>query len=121
MRRPILFVVFFLVGACDPENPCPPGWNAVRGACFDPDAAVDTGTPQTCDPEDPYSGFGVTCAEQDSCECAADVCNTNSGVCTRINCHDDASICPSGWTCLTLPRLPEVPPDVLSMCFQSSR
>lgn len=125
MKRLSLVLVWLAVGGCDPDDPCPKGWNAVRGACVDPNARADAGTDASedagvCDPDDPYSGFGDPCEEQEDCTCAASDCNTNLGECSRTNCLDDPSICPPDWTCFDLRPFPEVPADVTSICWPPS-
>lgn len=55
------------------------------------------------------AGFGATCtdgATSTDCPCEASYCavqpGQTAGYCTRTGCKEDASICPSGWSCLDL-------------------
>jgi hypothetical protein len=61
-------------------------------------------------------GFGATCSKSDDCSCKADYCSlmpgSTEGYCTVTGCKDDASICPTDWSCLDLsifsPGLPAI-------------
>lgn len=73
----------------------------------DGDADGGDGTPTTCSlPGGDAQGFGVTCTTDAQCTCEANYCSlqpgAKSGICTLTGCKANASICPSGWSCLDL-------------------
>lgn len=115
--RPGIFA-FLLLGACEVDRPCDPGFHEVHGACF-----KDVVACAECS-EDAYSGFGCPCILSDAgpggagpdggpgCECQADYCAVNPGAdqgfCTKLptgdpktDCSGDATVCPQldNWEC----------------------
>jgi hypothetical protein len=91
--------------ACDPSDPCDPGYYADHGACLLPsprrdgsgDAGTDDAGPQPFNEKD----FGYACATDADCGGSAPSCGAPQlPVCTAINCLGGAVRCPSTWNCL---------------------
>jgi hypothetical protein len=132
VRMLIVIALAFTAAAsgCDPSDPCDPGYYEEHGACYpEPvvqdaggDAQLDPGdedaggTPDAEAPADPYEGFGDPCEEQSDCPEAL-VCGAPQlALCTQVNCLDDSTVCPPGWTCFdTMGMSPD--PSVTSVCL----
>lgn len=125
-----LLIVAALAGvACDPSDPCDPGYYEEHGACYqirvpvdaasgdgdgDDDGGSDPGDAEV--PSDPYEGFGDACEEQ--ADCANDlICGAPQlALCTQVNCMEDPTICPPDWVCFdTMGQSPD--PSVTSVCL----
>jgi hypothetical protein len=90
-----------------------------------PPATVDAGAPDSAVPGDaaspactlPDDGFGAACKANTDCPCGADYCalmpGQTAGYCTRTGCKEDASVCPSGWSCFDLSLFS---PDLPAIC-----
>ncbi len=106
-----------VLSGCGDE--CDAGWQirnheCVRVAGAD---AGDAGSPEVGTQDDAAgdggdggglctaSQMGVACWQTEECTCDTDLCAAQPGTqgfCTRTGCLQDASVCPSGWTCLDL-------------------
>lgn len=115
-----------IASACIDE-PCDPGQVELRGNCFDVEMPEGDAGPQdasadrTCDPDDPYSGFGWTCVDGEThsdCPCAASICaiapGNEMGRCSQIRCLDDPDVCPSDWDCIDISAFE---PEAGSLCL----
>ncbi len=119
--------------ACDPSDPCDPGYYEEHGACRlfgaaanggdgdQADASQDDDGGESAEPADasnadPYASFGDECAEQADCPSHL-VCGAPQlAYCTAVSCLADASTCPPGWTCLDVTgSSPD--PSVTSVCL----
>lgn len=116
--------------ACDPSDPCDPGYYELHGACYptpeeEPDAGGDAGPIEDDDagsdaeppPSDPHEGFGDACEDESDCPEALICGGEMLPYCTQVNCMDDPSICPSTWTCLDTTGL-SPDPNVTSICLR---
>jgi hypothetical protein len=115
-----------LVPACDPDQPCDPGYYADHGLCLrvlgTPNADADGGS----DDAGPGAGFanddsdfGRPCAVAEDCggkapECAAPMLP----LCTAVNCLQGESQCPATWTCLDISSWERPYPEIKSICIQ---
>jgi hypothetical protein len=127
--RPLLALLTLFALACDPSDPCDPGEQEQHGQCRPlPQPAVDAGGDASSgDAEDggseaepagdPYDGFGDECAAEDDCASGLICAAPMLPVCTQVNCMDDASTCPPGWTCLDVTGL-SPDPNVSSICLE---
>lgn len=129
-----LLVTLALLGAaCDPSDPCDPGYYEEHGACYpiarpaddagdmstdegDDDGGALTDAEEPEPPADPYEGFGDPCEEQSDCVNGL-VCGAPQlALCTQVNCLEDATICPPDWICYdTMGASPD--PSVTSVCL----
>jgi len=108
-----------LLAACDPDDPCDPGYFEDYGVCLrkaprvERDAGADAG-----DAAEPFdeSDFGYTCSSDADCGGSAPSCGApRLPICTVINCLDGASRCPASWTCLDISSwTPD--PKIQSVC-----
>lgn len=131
MNVSVLLMLGALGGvACDPSDPCDPGYYEEHGACYAyPQPAVDAGRDASAEldedggevadaapPADPYEGFGEACEEQSDCADGLICGAPQLALCTQVNCMEDPSICPPGWTCFdTTGVSPD--PSVNSVCL----
>lgn len=128
--RLLLIAGLAAIGACDPSDPCDPGFYEEHGACYpnprsadagDDDARVDEGDDDDGgagepEPTDPYEGFGDPCEEQSDCVDGLICGAPQLALCTQVNCLDDPSICPPDWICYdTMGMSPD--PNVDSVCL----
>jgi hypothetical protein len=132
--RALLLVMLTLLGvACDPSDPCDPGYYEEHGSCYPlarpPEDAGDTGSDEGDDdggaltdaestdpPADPYAGFGDACEEQSDCPNGLICGAPQLALCTQVNCLDDATVCPPDWICYdTMGASPD--PSVTSVCL----
>lgn len=97
------------LGACWETDMCDPGQILKDNVCY----------PAPPPPPPPKEGgagedtFGKTCSTQEDCAGGnATICGAPQlPMCTQINCQageENQGICPSGWTCLTVPPNPSV-------------
>jgi hypothetical protein len=127
--RALLALLMLFALACDPSDPCDPGDYEEHGQCRAlPEPAVDAGGDASSGddddggseaepPADPYAGFGDECAEASNCPSGL-ICGAPMlPMCTQVNCMDDESVCPPGWTCLDLTGL-SPDPNVSSICLE---
>jgi hypothetical protein len=119
------------------EDQCDPGWEiknhecvrsaaAADGASADAGAtgadAADDGTQEDAGGDGGDAGsqcttsqLGVACRETTECTCDTSFCAANPGTvgfCTRTGCLQDASVCPSGWSCMDLASFGEGLPSI---------
>jgi hypothetical protein len=75
-----------------------------------PDAAGDGGAPS--------SGFGAVCTMDATCVAPTTYCakrpGSDTGYCTVTGCKENASICPTGWSCFDLSKFQEGAPSICS-------
>lgn len=107
-----------LLVACDPDDPCDPGYYADHGVCFRIDAGTsdeDAGGEDAA--VDRYAGFGQACTTPDDCPATAPSCGRPPvQVCTLANCMElGEDACPPGWTCLDITGL-SPDPAITSAC-----
>jgi hypothetical protein len=109
------------LGACDPSDPCDPGYYADHGACYRlaaGDAAVDddAGSEPAAD-AGRYAGFGDSCSKQSDCPPSAPACGAPMlPVCTVVNCLDKGpGVCPPGWNCMDVKAV-SPDPAIESVC-----
>lgn len=124
----LLVSVALALPACIDE-PCDPGYHAIRGACFADEADAATGddedagddTAAACEP--PY---GKTCdpdnGPDDQCGCDTE-CIPVLKLCSSYQCMpdiEDGPACPEdGWTCLDLAGMNDAMPELTSLCVNS--
>ena len=110
-----------LLSGCSDE--CDPGWEIKNHECVRV-AAADAGGDAAGDGGDAasqctMSQLGVTCWQTEECTCDTDLCAAQPGMqgfCTRTGCLQDATVCPSGWTCMDLSSMD---PSWPSICVQA--
>ena len=121
------WIIFILLSAaaCDPDDPCDPGYYADHGLCV-----LDTDTPRPeadGGAEDDDAGgfanddgdFGRPCETQEDCGGKAPECGAPQlPLCTAINCLQGESQCPANWTCLDISNWERPYPYVLSICVK---
>jgi hypothetical protein len=77
--------------------------------------ALGETTPPTTPPSTTGS-FGGPCTDVAACGAPTDYClvrpGQSTGYCTRKGCNDDASVCPSGWSCFDLAQFDPASPAV---------
>jgi len=122
----LLWLSASAAAACDPDDPCDPGYYADHGLCvrrpdtpkLDADGGVvedDAGGGYANDDSD----FGRPCATQEDCGGKAPECGAPQlPLCTAINCLQGESQCPVNWTCLDISSWERPYPYVLSICVQ---
>jgi hypothetical protein len=136
MKR-LLLAAWLITGlcACEPSDPCDPGYKEVHGACFPIDGEEDASEPGDAEdgddedggslmsdaevepPGDPYEGFGDECADEGDCPEGLICGAPQLPMCTQVNCLDEPSICPPDWTCVdTAGASPD--PSVTSICLK---
>lgn len=112
--------------ACDPEDPCDPGYYADHGLCV---RIVDTRRPEAGSGEDDAgpgggyanddSDFGKPCDVQEDCGGNAPMCGAPMlPLCTAVNCMQGESQCPDDWTCLDISTWEGPYPEVKSLCVK---
>jgi hypothetical protein len=111
--------------ACDPSDPCDPGYYADHGACYrqatgdasTQDAAtLDAAAPDAATAS--YEGFGKSCSKASDCSGAASSCGAPmSPMCTAINCLKMPKICPPDWQCIDVSAF-SPDPNVTSACVK---
>lgn len=124
-----LYALSLALSACDPSDPCDPGYYADHGACFRLNQHLDAGG-DVDDIDDADAGetygqapfdaddFGKTCSSFDDCSGSAPVCGAPMfPLCTAINCLEGAAQCPSDWQCLDVTALSN-DPGVRSICLK---
>ena len=130
MRATRAWYVVFVLGAfafaCDPENPCDPGYYADHGVCLrtveaprdDADGgADDSGANEYAGGDE--SAFGRPCQTREDCGGSAPECGGPMlPMCTAVNCQQGASRCPADWTCLDVSGLDRPDPEVKSLCIR---
>jgi hypothetical protein len=116
------------------EDQCDPGWEiknheCVRSAVADASAdagatgadAADDGTQEDAGDDGDAasqctaSQLGVTCMQNSECTCDTSFCAAQPGMvgfCTRTGCLQDASVCPTGWSCMDLASFGEGLPSI---------
>jgi hypothetical protein len=132
LRATIVVVAAALFGSysCANQASCDPGWEVEGSSCVRTTVPVDepegeggaagaAAQDPVCDPSAPPEGsFGAPCQDgvnHTDCACPAPVCaiqpGSTEGFCTQIDCVNDPSVCPSGWTCFDLSAIdPSYPP-----------
>jgi hypothetical protein len=114
------------LAGCDPSDACDRGYYADHGFCYLSDGGFDwVSDAQTTDGEDggaptqnPNAKFGTPCTLQSECGGTAPVCGGPMlPVCTQINCLDDSTLCPDGWTCIDVTKYMASAPGVNSVCI----
>lgn len=126
--RAWLLLLWALCGAtaCDPDNPCDPGFYADHGVCVriiappKPDAdggAEDAGPGGGFANDD--SDFGRPCEVQEDCGGRAPECGAPMlPLCTAVGCLQGQSQCPADWQCLDISGWERPYPEVLSFCVK---
>jgi hypothetical protein len=112
-------VMLAVLGGCDPDDPCDPGYFADHGVCVpivEKPGAADGGE------EDAGSGgdadFGRACHTDSDCRGKAPACGAPMlPLCTAVNCLQGESTCPATWTCLDISGWERPYPEVLSLCL----
>ena len=102
--------------ACDPDDPCDPGYYADHGACLmPPPKREDAGLVDGAVPFN-ESDFGYVCSSNADCGGSAPTCGAPQlPICTAVNCLAGATRCPTGWNCLDISAwTPD--PSVQSVC-----
>ena len=112
--------------ACDPDDPCDPGYVADHGVCVrtmelprtDADGgAGDAGADGGFANDD--SDFGRPCEVMQDCGGKAPMCGAPMlPLCTAINCLQGESQCPGDWTCLDVSSWAQAYPGVESLCIK---
>jgi hypothetical protein len=123
IRLAVLAIALGMFAACDPSNPCDPGYYADHGACYlsdagTPDGSADDAGSDAVDAQaDRYAGFGNACTQSSQCPESAPTCGAPMfAVCTVVNCLDKpAGACPPNWTCLDVKTL-SPDPTIKSVC-----
>jgi hypothetical protein len=113
--------------ACDPDDPCDPGYYADHGVCVGilemPEPKADGGS----DDAGPNHGFanddtdfGRACELDSDCGGKAPACGAPMlPLCTAVNCIQGEAQCPPAWTCLDISNWDERPYlEVLSICVK---
>ena len=112
--------------ACDPDDPCDPGYYADHGLCVrittTPEPEADGGA----DDAGPGGGFanddsdfGRPCEVQEDCGGKAPDCGAPQlPLCTAVNCLQGQSQCPASWTCLDISSWERPYPDIKSLCVR---
>jgi hypothetical protein len=117
--------------ACDPSDPCDPGYHEVHGACYkddeprdasdDPSGGEDGGhEADAASPDSPealYEFFGDDCSDESGCPDALICGAPELPMCTQVNCLDDESLCPPDWTCTDISAF-SPDPNVASICLK---
>lgn len=126
--RALALLTAAMVAACQPSDPCDPGFREELSQCVpipvdaahvdasagdgedddagaEPvDAAAATGMDECVPGEGPAENFGASCMTDDDCACPAPVCLPSPlGYCSQGQCQDDPDTCPSGFTCFEVP------------------
>lgn len=110
------------IAACDPSDPCDPGYFEDHGYCylldggFDwRDAALDEDGGADSNPN---ATFGSPCVKQSDCGGIAPICGGPMlPLCTQIQCLD-TTLCPAGWQCFDITKYAqEIAPGVTSACI----
>ena len=125
----VVLSIVLSAAACDPDDPCDPGYYADHGLCVrnmaPPRPAADGGA----EGEDAGSGdtvfsnddsdFGRPCEVQTDCGGKAPECGAPElPLCTAINCLQGESQCPADWICLDISSWERPYPYVKSICVQ---
>ena len=115
-----LLVCYAGLNACNPDDPCDPGYVADHGACLRqarPKSDNDAGAPST-DAATPFdvNDFGYTCATDADCGGSAPSCGApRLPICTAVNCLTGMGRCPDTWNCLDVSSwTPD--PKIQSVC-----
>jgi hypothetical protein len=108
-RRSALFFVLgaLALAACDPSNPCDPGYYSDHFFCLQIDASAGFMTDEDAGSDSgKNTAHGTPCSKQSDCGGEAPVCGAPQlPVCTSVECMvDGKDTCPSGWTCLDVTR-----------------
>jgi hypothetical protein len=120
-RRTALSLVFvgLSLAACDPSDPCDPGYYSDHFFCLQIDASVGFLPDEDAGGPDPSknTAHGTPCSKPSDCGGEAPVCGAPQlPVCTTVECLvDGKDMCPSGWTCLDVTRYAAMLP-VTSVC-----
>jgi hypothetical protein len=106
--------------ACDPSDPCDPGYRADHGACLRTATKMmeqDAGQSDAAMEFD-ESDFGYSCTTDADCGGSAPSCGApRLPICTAINCLNGAAKCPSSWECLDVSAwTPD--PKIQSVCVK---
>lgn len=129
MKATRAWMLVFALGAaaCDPDNPCDPGYSADHGICI---PSVDSWTPDAGSGDDDDAGpgagsangdtyFGKPCEVMQDCGGKAPMCGAPMlPLCTAINCLEGESECPGDWTCLDISSWERPYPEVKSICVK---
>lgn len=119
------------LGACDPDDPCDPGYYPDHGACLRTAASPDAGSAGRAAEADADAGesygakppfnaadFGTACSTDADCRGSAPVCGgAMFPICTAVNCKDGSVACPESWTCLDIAAF-SPDPTIRSACVQ---
>ena len=125
--RAWMVLVWLSAAACDPDDPCDPGYYADHGLCVRdttaPSPAADSGAddagPGGVTFANDDTDFGRPCAVQEDCGGKAPACGAPQlPLCTAVNCLQGESECPADWTCLDVSSWTQASPDVTSICVQ---
>jgi hypothetical protein len=100
----------------EPPEPEPPTTPVDSGAQSGSGSGSGSGATCTLAGGD-AAGFGAPCKLPADCTCEADYCalmpGQATGYCTKQGCKQDASLCPSGWSCFDLSLFS---PDLPAIC-----
>lgn len=128
MRATRAWLLLFALSAaaCDPEDPCDPGYYADHGVCVRiigmPGPAADGGA-EDAGPGGGFanddSDFGRPCEVTEDCGGKAPECGAPQlPLCTATNCMQGASQCPADWTCLDISGWERPYPEIKSLCIK---
>lgn len=128
-RLGFLLASFALVLPACIDDPCDPGFYAIRGSCFpDPIDAATTDTGEDGDAGEDSDGgevddapaceapFGADCTNDAQCGCGT-VCIPMINICSAFQCQG-GDVCPDdpGWSCLDISAM-SPDPAITHLCF----
>lgn len=134
----LLAVLVTVTAACQPDDPCDPGFEVRISGCVPVDAGVGDGgdgdgdgdrdgdasdsgvdEPGQCEAgEGSDDAFGAACQTDADCDCPAPVCLTMGlDYCSRVGCMDSAEPCPDGYNCVGIPEAYQMD-GISSVCLK---